>query len=104
MKKFNVDFSHLPEHHQFLQSAAGESRLLVDKMHDLGLLFAEFDAELAKLYIDNEDHVVKLAEGAAESAYLRGSESGSTDFIRLPLRNTRRSAPCLRPRRTSPWR
>lgn len=74
MKKFNVDFSHLPEHHQFLQSAAGESRLLVDKMHDLGLLFAEFDAELAKLYIDNEDHVVKLAEGAAESAYLRGAE------------------------------
>ncbi|MCM3698559.1 helicase-exonuclease AddAB subunit AddB [Paenibacillus macerans] len=74
MKKYNVEFSNLPEHHQFLQSAAGESPLLVDKIHDLGLLFAEFDAELAQLYIDNEDHVVKLAEGAADSAYLRGAE------------------------------
>ncbi|WP_068784911.1 helicase-exonuclease AddAB subunit AddB [Paenibacillus phocaensis] len=74
MKKYNVDFQALPEHYRLLEQTDGESPLLKDKMHDLSLLFAEFDEELSRLYIDNEDHVVKLAQGAAESAYLRGAE------------------------------
>ncbi|MGG6314326.1 helicase-exonuclease AddAB subunit AddB [Paenibacillus macerans] len=74
MKKYNVDFAALREHHQFLEATAGESPLLTNKMHDLSLLFTEFDEELSRLYIDNEDHVMKLAQGAAESAYLRGAE------------------------------
>ncbi|GJM79565.1 hypothetical protein HMSSN139_20610 [Paenibacillus sp. HMSSN-139] len=74
MKKYNVDFPALQEHYRLLEQTEGESPLLKDKMHDLSLLFAEFDEELSRLYIDNEDHVVKLAQGAAESAYLRGAE------------------------------
>lgn len=74
MKKFNVNFSELGEHYKFLESSSAEATLLKDKMHDLSLLFSEFDSELAKWYIDNEDHVVKLAEGAADSSYLRGAD------------------------------
>lgn len=74
MKKYNVDFSALQEHYHLLEQIEGESPLLKDKMHDLSLLFAEYDEELSRLYIDNEDHVVKLAQGASESAYLRGAE------------------------------
>ncbi len=74
MKKYNVDFADLSGFETVLESRVDESPLLIDKMHDLALLFAEFDMELSKLYIDNEDHVVKLAQGAPESAYLRGAK------------------------------
>ncbi|MEF2964735.1 helicase-exonuclease AddAB subunit AddB [Paenibacillus sp. M1] len=74
LKKYNADFSKLEDHLRTLESASGESRLLKDKLHDLSILYAEFDAELAKLYLDAEDHVIKLAEGAKDSAYLRGAE------------------------------
>ncbi|WP_410767975.1 helicase-exonuclease AddAB subunit AddB [Fontibacillus sp. BL9] len=74
MKKYNADFTRLDEQLQALEAAAGESPLLKDKLHDLNILYREFDAELARLYIDAEDHVVKLAEGAPESSYLRGAD------------------------------
>lgn len=74
LKKYNADFTRLEEHLQMLEATAGESRLLKDKLHDLSILYREFDEELARLYIDAEDHVVKLAEGAPASAYLRGAE------------------------------
>lgn len=77
LKKHNADFSELASFRQTLSSASmtnGESALLQDKLHDLSLLYREFDAELSGLYIDAEDHVVKLAEGAKDSSYLRGAK------------------------------
>ncbi|RCX22760.1 DNA helicase/exodeoxyribonuclease V subunit B [Fontibacillus phaseoli] len=74
MKKYNADFTRLDEQLQALEAVSGESPLLKDKLHDLNILYREFDAELARLYIDAEDHVVKLAEGAPDSSYLRGAD------------------------------
>lgn len=74
LKKHNADFTRLDEHLRSLEAAAGESPLLKDKLHDLSILYREFDAELSSLYIDAEDHVVKLAEGARDSSYLRGAD------------------------------
>lgn len=74
LKKYNADFSRLDEHLRLLEGSQGESPLLKDKLHDLSLLYREFDEELSRLYIDAEDHVIKLAEGARDSTYLRGAE------------------------------
>lgn len=76
LKKHQADFNSLGSYREALISAPaaqGEHALLQDKLHDLSLLYREFDAELSRLYIDAEDHVVKLAEGAKDSAYLRGA-------------------------------
>ncbi|GIO39100.1 ATP-dependent helicase/deoxyribonuclease subunit B [Paenibacillus antibioticophila] len=77
LKKHQADFNLLGGYREVLTSAPatqGENALLQDKLHDLSLLYREFDAELSGLYIDAEDHVVKLAEGAKDSAYLRGAK------------------------------
>lgn len=74
LKKYNADFTRLEEHVRMLESSSGESPLLKDKLHDLNILYREFDEELSRLYIDAEDHVIKLAEGARDSSYLRGAE------------------------------
>lgn len=73
MKKYNTKFSTLEDHLRFLESSASESPLLKNKLHDLNILYREFDEELSKLYIDAEDHVLKLTEGAQESSYLKGA-------------------------------
>ncbi|MFD3258442.1 helicase-exonuclease AddAB subunit AddB [Paenibacillus lentus] len=74
LKKYDADFSELDKYGELLEKADGESPLLRDKLHDLSIIYREFDQELSKLYIDAEDHVVKLAEGASKSAYLRGAD------------------------------
>ncbi|WP_068782105.1 helicase-exonuclease AddAB subunit AddB [Paenibacillus sp. GM2] len=71
LKKHNADFSCLEEHIDLLESSSKTSSLLKDKMSDLSMIFREFDTELARFYIDAEDHVFKLAEGAGTSTYLR---------------------------------
>lgn len=78
LKKHQADFNLLGSYGEELASASatpqGENVLLQDKLHDLSLLYREFEAELSGLYVDAEDHVVKLAEGAKDSAYLRGAK------------------------------
>lgn len=73
-KRFCADANVLEEHLRSLESEEGESPLLQDKLHDIVILFREFENELSQLYIDNEDHVVKLAEGAAASSYVHNAE------------------------------
>ncbi|GGA20412.1 helicase-exonuclease AddAB subunit AddB [Paenibacillus physcomitrellae] len=73
-KKYGADSASLQQHFRLLESSGKESPLLKNKLHDLQLLFGEFEKELSGLYIDSEDHVRKLAEGASSSAYLQGSE------------------------------
>ncbi|AWB45415.1 helicase-exonuclease AddAB subunit AddB [Paenibacillus sp. CAA11] len=73
-KKYGADPQGFQEHLGLLEGLEAESPLLKDKMHDLTLIYSEFEKELAGLYIDAEDHVIKLAEGAPLSAYLRDAE------------------------------
>ncbi|GAA0135948.1 helicase-exonuclease AddAB subunit AddB [Paenibacillus sp. YSY-4.3] len=74
LKKHDADFSALDKYGEILERSDGESPLLKDKLHDLSVIYREFDQELSQLYIDAEDHVVKLAEGAPKSSYLRGAD------------------------------
>lgn len=74
LKKHDADFSALDKYGEILERSDGKSPLLKDKLHDLSIIYREFDQELSQLYIDAEDHVVKLAEGASNSSYLRGAD------------------------------
>lgn len=74
LKKYDADFSDFDKYEKTLGESDRESPLLKDKLHDLSIIYREFDQELSRLYIDAEDHVVKLAEGAPKSAYLRGAD------------------------------
>ncbi|AZK46831.1 helicase-exonuclease AddAB subunit AddB [Paenibacillus lentus] len=74
LKKYDADFASLDKFGEVLEKTDGDSPLLKDKLHDLSIIYREFDQELSRLYIDAEDHVVKLAEGAQSSSYLRGAD------------------------------
>ncbi|WP_138493275.1 PD-(D/E)XK nuclease family protein [Paenibacillus pinistramenti] len=73
-KKYGADSAALREHLHLLEAGAKEAPLLKNKLHDLQLIFSEFEKELSGLYLDAEDHVVKLAEGALSSSFLQGAE------------------------------
>ncbi|AEI42666.1 helicase-exonuclease AddAB subunit AddB [Paenibacillus mucilaginosus] len=47
---------------------------LEDKLHDLQVVYAEFETELSKLYLDGEDYLTLLARQLPESAYAQGAE------------------------------
>lgn len=60
-----------------LQAAAEgnpASPLLRDKVHDLALLYEDLERELAGKWLDGEDALARLAEGAARSELLDGAE------------------------------
>ncbi|MCZ8511163.1 helicase-exonuclease AddAB subunit AddB [Paenibacillus filicis] len=47
---------------------------LDDKLHDLQLLYGEFESELSRLYLDGEDYLTLLAQQVQQSEYVCGSE------------------------------
>ncbi|ALS21297.1 helicase-exonuclease AddAB subunit AddB [Paenibacillus naphthalenovorans] len=55
-------------------SQSGPSGSLEDKLHDLQLIYAEFQTELSKLYLDGEDYLTLLARQLGESDYVHGAE------------------------------
>ncbi|WP_276355997.1 helicase-exonuclease AddAB subunit AddB [Cohnella caldifontis] len=48
--------------------------LLADKLHDLALVYGDMEQELAGRWMDGEDMLARLAEGAAASAWLAEAE------------------------------
>lgn len=73
-KRYGAGMEELEKVGRFLDSSDKESPLLKDKVHDMLLVFREFEREMSGLYIDAEDHVAKLAEGASSSSYIREAE------------------------------
>ncbi|MBP1156343.1 MULTISPECIES: helicase-exonuclease AddAB subunit AddB [unclassified Paenibacillus] len=53
-------------------SASGGS--LEDKLHDLQLIYGDFEMELSKLYLDGEDYLTLLAKQLGESDYVHDAE------------------------------
>jgi ATP-dependent helicase/nuclease subunit B len=55
-------------------AADADVPLLADKLHDLALIYGDLEKELANRWMDGEDMLFRLAENAAESAWLAQSE------------------------------
>ncbi|MBA2938155.1 helicase-exonuclease AddAB subunit AddB [Paenibacillus sp. CGMCC 1.16610] len=73
MKRYCVTAKQLEEHEQKRASVLGESGLLRDKMHDIQLIYRQFESELSRQYLDGEDYLTLLAEQIPNSAYLRSA-------------------------------
>lgn len=74
LKRYKLDSAALQGTLSTLDHAEKLTPLFRDKLHDLGLIYKEFEAECAGLYIDAEDHLAKLAEGAPHSKYLQQAD------------------------------
>lgn len=55
-------------------SPVPETGMLQDKLHDLSLIYNDFEAALSKHYVDSEDYLTLLAGQIGRSAYLRDAE------------------------------
>ncbi|SFL33079.1 DNA helicase/exodeoxyribonuclease V, subunit B [Paenibacillus sp. 1_12] len=49
------------------------SPMLADKLHDLQLVYGEFEAELSRAYLDGEDYLTLLADQLPLSQYVKGA-------------------------------
>lgn len=52
----------------------GEAQLLIDKLHDLHLIYEEFENHLVDRYIASEDYFQLLAESIQKSEYLQDAQ------------------------------
>ena len=59
---------------RFSEEKLQESPLLLDKLHDLHLIFAEFEQALLGKYVDSEDYLQLLAERIPQSSFLKEAE------------------------------
>ncbi|OXM86118.1 helicase-exonuclease AddAB subunit AddB [Paenibacillus rigui] len=58
----------------FLNQSSMHSIMLEDKLHDLNLIYREFETELSQAYLDGEDFLTLLASQLPESDYVREAE------------------------------
>ena len=63
---------------------AANSPILEDKLHDLNLIYHDYEKELVDLYIDDEDTLNELTGRLPDSTWLQEQKFGSTDFMGLP--------------------
>ncbi|MFC5703670.1 helicase-exonuclease AddAB subunit AddB [Cohnella faecalis] len=71
LKRYGVDGAGLSH---AARDARSESSLLKDKLHDLSLLYAETERELDGKWLDGEDMLGRLSDGALASAWLAEAE------------------------------
>lgn len=73
-KRYKLDSQGLQRSLAVLEQGDHLTPLFRDKLHDLALIYREFEAECAGLYIDAEDHLAKLVEGTPFSTYIKEAE------------------------------
>jgi ATP-dependent helicase/nuclease subunit B len=73
LKRYCVSADRLEEHELRKVKQLGESRLLTDKLHDLRLVYKEYEQELSRQYLDGEDYLTLLAEQIKASDYLQNA-------------------------------
>jgi ATP-dependent helicase/nuclease subunit B len=58
----------------YAQQEAGQAGWLQDKLHDMALLYRDFEAELGKQYLDGEDVVALLTRQIERSSLIRSAD------------------------------
>ncbi|GAF07021.1 ATP-dependent nuclease [Paenibacillus pini JCM 16418] len=74
MKRYCVDSSAVEEQLERMASSQLGSPILRNKLEDLYTVYRDFEHELSPLYVDDEDNLVTLAEGIADSSYIKGAD------------------------------
>lgn len=75
LKRYCITAALFEEHvNQKISALYGDSSLLEDKLHDLLLIYLDFEAHLSQHYVDSEDYLTILAEQLQHSDYAREAE------------------------------
>jgi len=77
MKRYGIDGAKLAGYAEAAARTAGlekEGALLSDKLHDLSLIYADMERQLAGHWLDGEDMLGWLVKGARHSSLLTGAE------------------------------
>jgi ATP-dependent helicase/nuclease subunit B len=69
-----IDLDQVEQPNQEEHSGQTLSNLLVDKLHDLQLIYADFQQHLLGQYVDSEDYLHLLAEKIPQSTYLKNAQ------------------------------
>ncbi|ANE47308.1 ATP-dependent helicase [Paenibacillus swuensis] len=70
-KRYQIDGSGLLQHIQTNGILPDKERMLQDKLHDLLLIYDEFEQELGPHHIDSEDYLATLTEQAGSSSFIK---------------------------------
>ena len=73
-KRYCLDVTQLEEHAQFAAQHMGSQTLVQDKLHDITMIYREFEHTLANHYVDSEHYLALLAEGLPQSASIANTE------------------------------
>ncbi|MFD2612734.1 helicase-exonuclease AddAB subunit AddB [Paenibacillus gansuensis] len=73
-KRYRIDGSGLASHLEENRGAFRKERMLQDKLHDLLLIYHDFELELGRHHIDSEDFLAILTEQAGDSEFLGEAE------------------------------
>jgi ATP-dependent helicase/nuclease subunit B len=73
-KRYCVNPDELAERQNQLSAGGDSNKALQDKLHDLELIYKNFEESLSGKYTDSEDYFRLLAEKAAQSQYLKNAE------------------------------
>lgn len=74
MKRYCIDSSAVKQVLEQMQAAHRATPMLRSKLEDLWTVYRDFEQEMSPLYIDEEDHLVRLTEAVKDSSYLQGAE------------------------------
>ncbi|OAB33965.1 helicase-exonuclease AddAB subunit AddB [Paenibacillus glacialis] len=74
MKRYCIDATHVEEQLSRMHSNGAGTPILRDKLGDILTLYRDFEQELSPLYMDNEDHLMTLAEAIPNSSYVKGAD------------------------------
>lgn len=92
LKRYCVDTGCIEEQLERLSAPGNGSPLLQRKLEDILKVYRDFELEISRLYMDEEDTLATLAEGMSASAYMRGAEVWIDGFNGFTPRNTGCSA------------
>ncbi|KOP64226.1 ATP-dependent helicase [Bacillus sp. FJAT-18019] len=74
MKRYCIDASCVEEQLEQMASVQGNTPTLRRKLADMVTVFRDFELEISRLYMDEEDTLVSLAEGVTESEYIKHAD------------------------------
>ncbi|OAB43110.1 helicase-exonuclease AddAB subunit AddB [Paenibacillus antarcticus] len=74
MKRYCIDANHVGEQISRMHVNGSGTPILRDKLGDILTLYRDFEQELSPLYMDNEDHLMTLAEAIPNSSYIKDAD------------------------------
>ncbi|MDR0268994.1 helicase-exonuclease AddAB subunit AddB [Paenibacillus sp.] len=74
MKRYCIDSSAVKQVLDQMAAMPGATPILRSKLEDLWTVYRDFEHELSPLYMDEEDHLIRLTDAVKDSGYLKDAD------------------------------